>query len=63
MRKTASALTAAAVILLGACSEGPSEVTESDATESSSPSSPAPSPSPGERRSGTLTLSSGESVS
>jgi hypothetical protein len=42
MRKTASALTAAAVILLGACSEGPSEVTESDATESSSPSSPAP---------------------
>ena len=63
MRKTAAAMTAAAVILLGACSEGPSEVTESDATESSSPSSPAPSPSPGERRSGTLTLSSGESVS
>ena len=63
MRKTAAAMTAAAVILLGACGEGPSEVTASDATESSSPSSPEPSPSPGERRSGTLTLSSGESVS
>jgi pimeloyl-ACP methyl ester carboxylesterase len=38
-------------------------VTASDATDSGSPSTPAPSPSPNERRSGSLTLSSGESVS
>jgi pimeloyl-ACP methyl ester carboxylesterase len=59
MRKIASATTAAALVVLGACSGGGSEVPAPEATESSGS---APSPSPGERRSGTLRLDSGESV-
>ena len=59
MRRTGFAL-AAALMLIAACGEDPSDEVESDTRDSSSPASP--SPSPGERRSGTLTLASGELV-
>lgn len=61
MRRTGSAVAAAVLVLVGACGEDPSDETEPDAPETSSPSSS--SPSPGERRSGSVTLGSGESVS
>ena len=61
MRRTCA--TVAALVLVAACGAGPSDETESRPA-SSSPigTSPSPPPSPGGRRSGTLTLESGESV-
>ena len=59
MRRTGFAL-AAALMLVAACGEDPSDEVESGTPDTSSPASP--SPSPGEPRSGTLTLASGESV-
>ena len=60
MRRTGFAL-AAALMLVAACGEDPSDEVESGAPDTSSPASP--SPSPGEPDGGTLTLASGESVS
>lgn len=51
---------AAALMLVAACGEDPSDEVASGAPSTSSPDSP--SPSPAEPRSGTLTLASGESV-
>jgi pimeloyl-ACP methyl ester carboxylesterase len=48
-------------MVVAACSEDPSDEADSDPPETSSPVAAA-SPSPGERRTGTLTLSTGESV-
>jgi len=59
VRRTAFAL-AAALLLFAACGDDPSDESETDTRDSSSPTSL--SPSPGERRSGSLTLASGESV-
>ncbi len=60
MRRTGVAVAAAALMLVGACGDNPSDEVDSDTPDTSSP---APgSPSPAERRSGTLTLPSGESV-
>ncbi len=59
MRGTGFAL-AAALLLVAACGEDPSDEVESGIPDTSSPASP--SPSPGEPRSGTLTLASGKSV-
>ena len=64
MRRTASAL-AAALVLAAACSAEPTDEAERAAPTTnrvSSPPSASPSPSPGDRRSGTLTLASGGSV-
>lgn len=61
MRRAAPFIAAAAVAVLVACSGTDSDVTAPDESPSGSPTSP--SPSPGERHSGTLTLSSGESLS
>ena len=63
MRRTGFAV-AAALVLVAACSADPSD-DASDAAASDPPTSSSPastSPSPGERRSGTLTLASGGSV-
>ena len=59
LSRTAFAL-AAALMLLTACGEDASDEVEGGAPDTSSPA--APSPSPGQRRSGTLSLASGESV-
>lgn len=60
MLRTASAMTVAALMLISACGEGPLDEAERRERDTSSPSSL--SPSPGERREGSLTLASGESV-
>ncbi len=60
MRRTGFAL-AAALMLLAACDEAPSDGVQS-ATPAASTSA-SPSPSPGEPRSGAISLASGESVS
>ena len=59
MRRTGFAL-AALLMLIAACGKDPSEEGRRGTPDASSPASP--SPSPGERRSGTLTLASGESI-
>ena len=61
MHRTVTALAAAAVLLIAGCGDDPSDETESSTADAGA-SSPS-SPSPGERRGGTLTLASGESVS
>jgi pimeloyl-ACP methyl ester carboxylesterase len=58
--RRAGVVLVAAVMLFAACGEDPTEEAERGTPDPSS--SASPSPSPGERRSGTLTLASGESV-
>jgi pimeloyl-ACP methyl ester carboxylesterase len=60
MRSTAAALIGATALLLGACGEDASDDPSTGSTGSSDPGTS--SPSPPERRTGTLTLSTGESV-
>jgi len=60
MHRTATALAAAAVLLVAGCGDDPSDETESSAPDAGA-SSPS-SPSPGARLGGTLTLTTGESV-